>query len=103
VSPTPGVASADTPRRQRGVCKLPHAQRHIDALLHQIDLSVIEYNLQIEIRMLSQELRQQRNEMDAGERHGRTNAQPALQRTAGTTRGGLGLASLVDGAPARSR
>src|SRR6267378_571248 len=90
------LASTDAANCQRRVQQLSHPQPQIDALLHEVDLAVVEHDFQIEVRVLCEELRQQRNEVNASECDGGANAQSSLQPGAGTTRGEFRLVGLLD-------
>jgi hypothetical protein len=68
------LASTDAADCQRRIQHLSHPQRQIDALLHEVDLTVVEHDFQIEVPMLCEELRQQRNEVDTGEGNGGADA-----------------------------
>jgi hypothetical protein len=92
----PSLASADAADCQRRIQQLSHPQRHIDALLHEIDLAVIEHDVQTELGMLREELRQQRNEANAGKGDGGADAQSSLQPGAGAARSEFRLVSLLD-------
>jgi hypothetical protein len=37
--------------------KSPHAQTDIDPLLHQVDVPIVEYDLDLQVRMAREELR----------------------------------------------
>src|SRR5258708_37505049 len=88
--------STDATGSQRRIQQLSHPQRHIDALLHEIDLAVIEHDFQVELWMLREELRQQGNEVNAGKSDGGADPQSSLQPGAGAARGEFRLVSLLD-------
>jgi len=67
----PSTAAAHCQRR---VQHLSHPQPQIDALLHEVDLAVVERDFQIQVRVLCEELRQQRNEVNASKGDGGPNA-----------------------------
>src|SRR5882672_10917618 len=90
------LASTDTANCQRRVQHLSHPQPQIDALLHEVDLAVVEHDFQIQVRVLCEELRQQRNEMNASKCDGGANAQSSLQPGAGAARSEFSLIRLLD-------
>src|SRR5258708_23838736 len=90
------LASTDATDCQRRIEQLSHPQRHIDALLHEIDLAVIEHDFQVELRMLREELRQQGNKGNAGKGDGGADSQSSLQPGAGAARSEFRLVGLLD-------
>ena len=52
------LASTDAADCQRRIYQFSHPQRQIDALLHEVNLPVVEKHFQIEVRVLCEELRQ---------------------------------------------
>ena len=73
----PSRALADLAGSQRGVAKLAHAERNINACFDQVDVLVVEDKLDIELRMLGEEGRQARDHVQAGEGHRPRDAQVA--------------------------
>jgi hypothetical protein len=62
----------------------PYAHHQIDLLADQIDASIVELHLQLEIRIARGELRQRGDQQRAAELHRNIHAQPAFRRDAGT-------------------
>jgi hypothetical protein len=50
-------SARDAPRCEAGVGELSHAQSDIDPFFHQIDVTIVEYHFNFEIRMPMQEFR----------------------------------------------
>src|SRR5690349_12254654 len=73
------LASCDTANCERRIHHPSHPERHVDALLDKVDLTVVQDDFQLQFRMLRQEFREQRNEMYSGEGDGSTDPQSSLE------------------------
>ena len=61
----PGV-HAEKARAQRGIGQLAHAHRHIDALRHQVGVTVLEAQVHLHLRVLGHEVQRQRHSGEYG-------------------------------------
>ena len=78
---------ADRPRRQGGIGQRADAQCHIDALVDQVEVAVAQHQLDLHAVMGVEEARDDRRDVAAAELHRRGDAQQALHRRVGRTRG----------------
>ncbi len=81
-------------RRQIAVGQRPHPQRRIHAFAQQIDIAVAFADLQFDLRVALQELRQVGKQQVPAQRAMHLNAQGAARRR--VTEGGLGVVHVGD-------
>ncbi len=71
---------AHRPRRQRRIGKRTDARRHVDALLDQVDVAVVQQQLDLHARVGIEELRDERRDVAAAELDRRGHAQQTTHR-----------------------
>jgi len=90
------TALGDTARGHVGIRHRPHAQRHIDALVDQVHMSIVEHQLDLEVRVFGEERRQFGNDVEPPEADRRRHTKLAGETAGAAARGQHGLVGFLD-------